>query len=164
MGFGHHPVMESPTTQTVGDRVREALRDAQLPATQEQAAKIAGVSQPSVSDWNRPNTFPRMAVAVEIASKLNVCVEWLLTGRGPKRIGEAADAELAKILLIWDKLLPETRRKVAGYAAYERSIQSTAEPERVREIHTTILPAANHTARAKAAKTPKQSTSSRRTD
>lgn len=65
-------------------RVQEAMRDKGLDPTQKAAGELIGISQPSVHKWTKGGQ-PKMEHAVALAAKLNVCVEWLYSERGPKR-------------------------------------------------------------------------------
>ena len=47
-------------------------------------AKMFGVSQATVSEWWNAIKMPGLEKLIEICIILNVCVEWLGTGRGPK--------------------------------------------------------------------------------
>lgn len=42
------------------------------------------MSQGSVQAWVRGQSLPTLETAIEIALRGKVCVEWLLTGRGPQ--------------------------------------------------------------------------------
>ena len=67
-----------------GQRLREAIRDAGLPMTQEQLAQRFGVTQPTVGAWLRGNKLPAIEKGVNLAEQTGDCVEWLYTGRGTK--------------------------------------------------------------------------------
>lgn len=55
-----------------------------LPTTQLGVARKLDMSQGSVQQWVRGTSLPTLTTAVEIAVLGKVCVEWLLTGRGPQ--------------------------------------------------------------------------------
>jgi hypothetical protein len=73
------------TEQTFWDRLLERFHEKwpKTKATQRKLAALIGVSQPSVNKW-KDGGHPEMANAIELAVRLDVCVEWLLTGRGSK--------------------------------------------------------------------------------
>ena len=73
------------------ERLREACQDAGLAVTQPALARAFHLSTTTVWKYINGEMLPSMATAVEIASKLGVCVEWLLTGRGPKRPNDGLD-------------------------------------------------------------------------
>lgn len=65
-------------------RFREACEAAGFDMRQKALGKSLGVS--GTMAWNMLNgtKLPAMATAARIATRTGVCVEWLLTGRGPK--------------------------------------------------------------------------------
>jgi DNA-binding XRE family transcriptional regulator len=109
-------VKKKSNAVTVWIRLKDALKDARLPETQVYAARLAGVKQPSVSDWNKPGTGPELDTAILIAKKLNICVEWLYTGRGPQRPGLPDDPIARQLWAIWPKVPAEHRERILGYA------------------------------------------------
>lgn len=85
--------------------------------TQIEAAKLAGIKgQGSVSDWNKPDRGPELKNAILLATKLNVCVEWLYTERGPMRPQPADDSYLRELLSVWGRLSDEDKAKLVGFA------------------------------------------------
>lgn len=126
----HNVVMSEDTKKTVWTRVKEALTERKLPATQAQAALLAGVKQPSVSDWNKLGGYPEMANAVQLATKLGYCVEWILTGRGPRRVPDASissDPFFQQLVDVWPKLAVDSRREVLGMAKFKMVDQDHAD-------------------------------------
>lgn len=113
---------------------------------QQEVAKIFKVGQSAVTKWKTGKDTPSLPRAVDMAVQHGVCVEWLLTGRGPKFPGGTADGEMSRLLEFWDRLTQDTKRNVVGYAILQRSIQNTASPERIKEVHEK-LPEANKIAR-----------------
>lgn len=92
-GLNHHCEMnpEQPF-KDIGDRISVALNEAGYSKDRhknltEVLVKLFGVSSATVNDWRHGKKCPKMKNALDIAVKLNVCVEWLLTGRGPKHPG-----------------------------------------------------------------------------
>jgi hypothetical protein len=102
--------------RTVWERVREALRDARLSPTQVSAAAIIGGEQGSISDWNKPNRGPTIANARAIGKKTNTCVEWLLTGEGPKHPGPPEDPLAEQLWNLWGRLPEGVRGRIVGIA------------------------------------------------
>jgi len=84
-------------------------------ATQTEAARIAGVEQPTVSGWNK-GSAPELVTGLRLAEKLNVCVEWLYTERGPMRPLPADDIYARELMACWDRLSDEEKRKIVHYA------------------------------------------------
>lgn len=96
-GFQHALDM-AKQVRSVYERAMEALKErfpTQKP-TQGKLAQVAGIKQPSVNDWK--TGAPGMDTAIRTALALGVCVEWLLTERGPKRPPEGGDPTLALLL------------------------------------------------------------------
>lgn len=80
-------------------RLNELLIDAKGHMSQAEAGKYLGVSQPTYHSWINGEAMPGMPKAIEIASKLNCCVEYLLTGNGPKRFTVDIEDETHKRIL-----------------------------------------------------------------
>jgi DNA-binding XRE family transcriptional regulator len=107
-------------------RIKEALRDQGLPPTQVQCAKLIGIEQPSVSDWNKPGKGPELENALALATKLNICVEWLYTERGPKRPGVPEDQYARGLWDIWPRLEEDLKRDLLGLARLKASPTPTS--------------------------------------
>jgi transcriptional regulator with XRE-family HTH domain len=73
------------------DRLREACEDAGLSATQPALARAFSLSTTTIWHYLNGEKLPSMSTAILIAGKLGVCVEWLLTGNGPKRVKDVLD-------------------------------------------------------------------------
>lgn len=132
--FGHHCVVRKrETAVTVWSRLKVALREAKLPETQVYAARLAGVKQPSVSDWNKHGNGPELDTAILIAKKLNICVEWLYTGRGPQRPGIPDDLIARQLWGIWPRVALSHRERILGYAHVNADPESEGQ-ERLRPI------------------------------
>lgn len=93
-----HALHMAKQLRSVYERAMEALaeRFPREKATQGRLAQVAGIKQPSVNDWK--DGFPTMETAVRTATALGVCVEWLLTERGPKHPPVSSDPTLALLL------------------------------------------------------------------
>lgn len=52
-------------------------------------AKLCKVTQPAVKKWLDGDSLPGLEHCMTLATWANVCFEWLMTGRGPKRAGDA---------------------------------------------------------------------------
>jgi transcriptional regulator with XRE-family HTH domain len=108
--------MRKKPERTVWDRAKEAMQEKGLPATQKYLAeRMLGISQASVAEWNRPDGSPTMARAREIAEKLDICVEWLLTERGSKR-PKPDDEQASRLWELWPRLDLGTRGELIGMA------------------------------------------------
>lgn len=82
--------------------------------TLEQVAKLARVKQPSVSLWAEGSM--RMKKAIEYATTTGVCVEWLLTERGPKFPPPEPDANTDKLNGLWPHVSDVTRGRILQIA------------------------------------------------
>lgn len=103
------------------DRVRERMREMaplmwrdRLP-TQAAVAALIGIRQPSVHKWAQ-GKLPEMKHAVAVAQVLGVCLEWLLTERGPK-YPPAPDDAAQELLAIWGAH-PDIQRELLRYARF----------------------------------------------
>lgn len=104
------------TTRTPWDRIKEALIDAGYDGRQEDAARLVGIKQPSVSEWKNEGTAPSLENTITLASKLNVCVEWILTERGPKRPGAPMEPAAQALWDLWPRIPQEDRGQIVGFA------------------------------------------------
>lgn len=118
----HAFAMGKTKHRTVLDRAMEALGDKypREKPTQIRLAHLAGVKQPSVNGWGEDGSYPSMPTAVKLAEALDVCVEWLLTERGPKFAQKSlqADQQLFPLISDWSKLKDEQRRQIVRYADF----------------------------------------------
>lgn len=109
------------------DRAIEALRESGYTGTQKEIAALLGIKQPSVAEWK--NGGPKLQNAIVLARKLNVCVEWLLTERGPKRPGAPMDPVSQALWDAWGRISHEDRNRVVGFAqALTRPIRPARAP------------------------------------
>lgn len=110
-------VSKDAQKETVVDR---ALRAGRLKLNRKvtlgDIADWAGVKQPSVSEWRLPGRNPTIENARAIALKLDVCVDWLLTGREPMSAGQMADMNLMRLLDYWPFLDDITKGEMLGQA------------------------------------------------
>ena len=66
-------------TDTTGQRIRYLRREKKL--TQMQLAKIAGVSAPAVTEWEKDSYLPKAQSLDAVAKALVVTPDYLLTGK-----------------------------------------------------------------------------------
>ena len=124
----HTAEVSKKPERTVWERVKEALQDAGYAGVQPEAAKLIGIKQGSVSDWNKPGMGPSLGNAITIAIKLNVCVEWVLTERGPKRPGPPMEASARKLWDAWGRIPGDDQKEIVGFAlAKVRPISKTSD-------------------------------------
>jgi hypothetical protein len=109
-------------------RVQEAMKDKNLDPTQKVAGELIGIKQPSVHKWTKGGQ-PKMQHVVALASKLNVCVEWLYSERGPKH---PLDEESSYLLNTFNLLTTDRLRdKALAYidALVDRGPDREPEPD-----------------------------------
>ena len=87
--------------QTIGQRIRALRRSKKL--TQAQLAKIAGVSSPAVTEWEKDGYLPKAASLEAIANKFGVTAEYILTGKGDP---EAMQKEQSNVIPVAPRMAP----------------------------------------------------------
>lgn len=102
--------------QTAWDRIRDAMREHGIKPTQKECAALLGITQPSVWEWANSHGSPSVENAITLGAKLNVCVEWILTGKGPKRPGPPMEAAAQALWDLWARIPEEDRPMVVGFA------------------------------------------------
>ena len=78
--------------QDFANRLEKALTDAGYTKERHKnlthvLSKLFDVSISTVHDWRKGRKLPSMDSAIMLGMTLGVCVEWLLTGRGPRHPG-----------------------------------------------------------------------------
>jgi len=91
------------------------MRDAGLPAKKVDVARLLRIQPPSINDWDKPGGFPTIARTVAIAKHAKVCVEWLLTERGPK-FAVPDDPTAQRLWSIWPRIDDVTKGELIGKA------------------------------------------------
>ncbi|WP_151961789.1 LexA family protein [Acinetobacter bereziniae] len=79
--------------QSTGQRIRALRRSKKL--TQVQLAKIAGVSSPAVTEWEKDSYLPKAASLEAMANEFGVTTEYILTGKGGEPKNEHNVAPIA---------------------------------------------------------------------
>lgn len=98
-------------------RVVEALKGIGIEDNQQTAiAKLIGVKQPSVHEWEAGTSMPSIANVTKLAIKTNVTVEWLYTNRGQKHPGPPMEPAAERLWSAWGRLNDEEKAELAGYA------------------------------------------------
>lgn len=109
------------------DRLVRALRDKGYEDNhQTVVARLIGIRQPSVHLWAKGRTMPSMANVVELASKLGVDANYLLTGAKSKRKSQDVDPTANELLALWPRLTDVTKGRLLGIAT--ESIQGRMRP------------------------------------
>lgn len=123
-------------------RLKEAVRARyKRDLSQVELGRKYGVSQGAVSKWALGG-LPNLDTVIRIAKDTRYCVEWLLTGRGPKHPGGDLDPEQQELLALyhddpvfqrlvkhWKILQPDGRMFVLRTAKLEHVTQYTGDEE-----------------------------------
>lgn len=80
---------------SIGQRIRALRRSKKL--TQVQLAKIAGVSSPAVTEWEKDSYLPKAASLEAIANKFGVTTEYILTGKGDPSVMQKEQSNIVPI-------------------------------------------------------------------
>lgn len=89
-----------------GKRLVQLCKEADLPKKQVDLAREFGVTPSMVWHYLHGEKLPSMDTAIDMARKLDCHVEYLLTGRGPKRIA-GQDKYLE---MLYNNITPEKKR------------------------------------------------------
>lgn len=81
-------------------------------------AKLFGVGQKAARKWLEGEGYPEMEKSIEIALRLNVALEWLLTGRGDKRMVDQSDHQLAELLNQWFQMPEPLKTELMTYSKF----------------------------------------------
>lgn len=102
------------------ERFKQALTASKYAEwSNERFGNMVGVSKQAVSQWKRGDAIPGIYTAIEVAKKLEIALDWLLTGRGPMRIEEKKMDPNTQLLVVAFENLPfEGKKEVLGYMAY----------------------------------------------
>lgn len=105
----------SDTKHNFSERLNQAIDESGLDIPpkgenrQKIAGKLFGVGQSAVRKWLEGEGLPKYERSIEMAKKLKVSLEWLMSGRGDKRMITESSVEMAHLLDIWNKM-PEPVR------------------------------------------------------
>lgn len=103
--------------QRFASNFRKALDYARINGTHKEAGKELGVSAVMIHNYKAGKKMPSIEKAVEIATRCGVCVDWLLTGRGPKTPGVIRDDKLSEVIIVWEQLSEDTRNAITAIVA-----------------------------------------------
>lgn len=99
-----------------------------LPSRQQDIAKTAGVYQSAVTKWKSGEGLPTLANCIALATEAGVCVEWLLTERGPMRPTAESPAE-TELLALFRLCDDDGQRWVIQTVKYGRTAAFTGDPQ-----------------------------------
>lgn len=109
--------MEKTTT---GQRIRALRRSKKL--TQAVLAKIAGVSSPAVTEWEKDSYLPKAASLEAIAGVFGVTTEYILTGKGDP---SAMQNEQANVIPVAPRMAPVLSWVQAGTMTNVQAVDIT---------------------------------------
>ncbi|EIU1687327.1 helix-turn-helix domain-containing protein [Pseudomonas aeruginosa] len=126
----------------IGGRIREAVES--LGLTLKQAAERCEIPYSSMQNWAGGHREPRPDALITIGSRLGISIDWLLSGEGPMRRGEAGQvgqgaAESPReqaLLALWRELDEDAQREIQR-AAEEKKRLNTLE-QRVSELEAVV--------------------------
>jgi len=82
-------------TETIGQRIRTLRRSKKL--TQAQLAKVAGVSSPAVTEWEKDSYQPKAASLEAMANLFGVTTEYIMTGNGSSTPKTPTDSSFSNV-------------------------------------------------------------------
>lgn len=100
-------------------RMHEICEDMKLPVHGRQTAlaKIFELSQKGTRKWLEGESWPRWEHVIRISEWANVTIEWLMSGRGAKRIDELYPTKaIARVAQVMQTMNPDQQYLVARLA------------------------------------------------
>lgn len=126
----------TPRFPLMVDRILEALGV----DTQRQAASILGIHEASISDWRRTG-FISLESLLKVAEVSNASINWLLTGKGQKYLGDArnwGDPDMAKALAALARESGVNQDEIVKEAIREYLIAHGALPVPARRVNVVL--------------------------
>jgi transcriptional regulator with XRE-family HTH domain len=126
----HALVMSKKPDKAFGDRFSRLIDESKLAAMNgDQLSRRFKVSAPMISNYRHGIKIPSMPTAIRIARELDVCVEYLLTGRGPKHPGASNDDDGNSIVFDMTGIPSEQHGKfAAALHAFAQSVREVMAP------------------------------------
>ncbi len=111
-------------------RFTEGVKDLTPPKAidQETLATKMGVVQGTISNWKRGEKKPPIDRGIALAEYAGLCVEYLYTGKGPRRPWGDVGRPLAKLVDVWEELTPAQRDDLLQYAEFLRGRKNAESP------------------------------------
>ena len=103
-------------------RLKALQIESDAPKTQYKFAEWLGLSKSFVSELLRGEKLPSMDLAIVLADKFDVSIDWLMRGKGSKRITDAP--ELQNYINVTD-LTPAQIQETNEFIAFKRSQNNT---------------------------------------
>ncbi len=114
--------MTTVQVQEFGERLREIREERSL--SMKQLAGRSGVSLSALGRYERGKRFPGLDSAVLLAEALDVPVDYLATGRGPKHSLPPATARIEEALAAIESMPSTVRKTLAALFLPERNERS----------------------------------------
>lgn len=124
-------------------RLNELCDDMGLPpkgeGRQVALASKFGVSQKGARKWLEAESMPQTQKIIEIAKWADISTEWLLSGRGKKRLDaptltEFTSEQIARVVQVMEGLAPYEQEIIASQAeALKQTFRNKPEPARAVE-------------------------------
>ena len=117
-------------TSALWERLTRARLDARPPLStrQEDIAKEVGVGQTAVSGWKTGDKVPELDKGMVLAKKADICLEFLYTGRGPRRPWGDVTTPLGRLVEVWERLDEMEQSQLLAYAELLQKAGEKAEP------------------------------------
>jgi transcriptional regulator with XRE-family HTH domain len=116
----NHHLCESPDmNQDFWHRLVEAFGDSGLDVSQSAIARQLDLGQSAVAKWAHGSGYPTLRKCIQIARLTGVSVEWLLTGRGNKKLeGNDMDDMTQSLLERWSDLPEPAKREILEFVEF----------------------------------------------
>ena len=111
----HNVQMDSKFWRRLEEATPEMRRQDRSPWLQ----KLCGVGQSSVSRWKSGQNHPTMENLIAISNATGYCIQWLLTGNGPRRWRQESP-DIAKMLDLLESLSEKDRAEILRFAEFRK--------------------------------------------
>lgn len=121
---------KSAKTSALWERLIRARLDAKppLPTRQTDIATEVGVGQTAVSGWKTGEKVPELETAIALAKRADICLEFLYTGRGPRRPWGDVTTPLGRLVEVWERLSDTEQSQLLSYAELLQKAGERPEP------------------------------------
>lgn len=81
-------------------------------------AEMFGVTPKAAQKWTAGDAVPETARGMEIAEKLQISFEWLMTGRGAEKPPKSLSRDALLLAQIYDLVDKTAKAEIMGYTSY----------------------------------------------